>query len=197
MISREELIEKAPRAAEHWRWAQERRERFQDQGCICEVCEILAVFEKAHAPSDDERFDIISAASEAFKARGGAPDWEEDAIARDLIIRWHLRGFEDGLAAGSRRPVSPEPQGREAKVHGDLVTMRVDEWRRITDELTRLRTAEAEPQGEPSDAQLLAALNSYEAWSAEESLDMWGSDQVERMRAALRAAAAATEQGEF
>lgn len=44
--------------------------------------------------------------------------------------------------------------------------------------------------GEPSDAQVLAALNSYEAWTAEDSLDMWGTDQVDRMRAALRAAVA-------
>src|SRR5690606_15932628 len=31
---------------------------------------------------------------------------------------------------------------REAKITGDLVTMRVVEWRRITDELSRLRTME-------------------------------------------------------
>jgi len=67
------------------------------------VRRLLAAFEKAHTPTDGERLDIISAASDAFKARGGAPDWEEDAVARDLIIRWHLRGFEDGLAAGFRR----------------------------------------------------------------------------------------------
>lgn len=52
-----------------------------------------------------------------------------------------------------------------------------------------------EPQGEPTDAQVLAALNEYEAWSAEESLDMWGTDQAERMRRAL-CVAAATQGGE-
>ena len=51
-------------------------------------------------------------------------------------------------------------------------------------------------QGEPTDAQVLAALNNYEAWSAEETLDMWGTDQVARMRAALRAAGVTAVQGE-
>lgn len=50
-------------------------------------------------------------------------------------------------------------------------------------------------QGEPTDAQVLAALNNYEAWSAEETLDMWGTDQVARMRAALRAAGVTAVQG--
>lgn len=68
----------------------------------------LRAVEKAHTPTDDDRGDLIGAASAAFKARGGAPDWEEDAIARDLILRWHLRGFEDGEKFGRRSEV-PEP----------------------------------------------------------------------------------------
>lgn len=75
---------------------------------IAQAGAALAVFEKAHTPTDDERRDLIGAASAAFEARGGAPDWEEDAIARDLIIRWHLRGFEDGEKFGRRSEV-PEP----------------------------------------------------------------------------------------
>lgn len=114
---------------------------------------------------------------------------------REALARLIEDGFEQPdenyatadriLAAGFRRSEVPEPSGREAKIHGELVTMRVDEWRRITDELARLRTLEGslEPsahddaceadwgaegqespcrcaeraQGEPSDAQVEAA----------------------------------------
>ncbi len=41
-------------------------------------------------------------------------------------------------------PMFDLPQGREAKIHGEYITMRVEEWRRITDELARLRTQEAD-----------------------------------------------------
>lgn len=43
------------------------------------------------------------------------------------------------------------PVGREAKIHGKYVTMLVEEWRRITDELSRLRTMEAEYSDDEDD----------------------------------------------
>lgn len=46
-----------------------------------------------------------------------------------------------------------------------------------------------EPQGEPSDAQVLAALNAYAPWATEYHLSDWGEGSAEPMRAALRAAA--------
>ncbi|WP_341935319.1 hypothetical protein MRBLWO14_000964 [Microbacterium sp. LWO14-1.2] len=47
-----------------------------------------------------------------------------------------------------------------------------------------------EPQGEPSDAQVLAALNAMFPYSASDDFERWQLDTVERMRAALRAASA-------
>lgn len=135
---------------------------------------LAAGFRRTEVPGSnaDERPDVISAASAAFKARGGAPDWEEDAIARDLIIRWHLRGFEDGLAAGVRS------SGSEMARQKDTIAMlREDEA-----ELHRIRTEvpepprvierhdlvmpiydEPEPQGEPSEAALDAAFAAFRA----------------------------------
>lgn len=49
-------------------------------------------------------------------------------------------------------------------------------------------------EGEPPDAQVLAALNAYAPWSAERRLADWGEGSVEPMRAALRAAFAVPEQ---
>lgn len=53
-----------------------------------------------------------------------------------------------------------------------------------------------EPQGEPSDAQVLAALNAYDPRTPTGDLNDYGPEHVEDMRAALRAASAVTEQGE-
>ena len=64
----------------------------------------------------------------------------------DMLLR--VAAERDKLKAAAcempdERPSNVTPIGREAKIHGEFVTMRVDEWRRLTDELTRLRTAEA------------------------------------------------------
>lgn len=80
---------------------------------LVELRDALEAAGKALTPTDDERGDLIGAASAAFNARGGAPEWEDDEIARDLIIRWHLRGFEDGEKFG-RRPEVPELPTPEA-----------------------------------------------------------------------------------
>lgn len=66
---------------------------------------------------------------------------ELDALLRAVDTR-------DALNAAScempdERPSNVTPIGREAKILGEFVTMRVDEWRRVTDELSRLRTDEA------------------------------------------------------
>lgn len=166
---------------------------------IAQAAVALAVFEKAHTPTDDERGDLIGAASAAFKARGGAPDWEEDAIARDLIIRWHLRGFEDGEKYGRRTEV-PEPsvepdlmdrlkdslrikpQGKPSDLIQRLIDLRGD-MRHNADEVATLDAAitALRGQGEPSDAQVEAAHEAF--WA---SGDVTGGHDA--IRAALRAA---------
>lgn len=64
----------------------------------------------------------------------------------DMFLR--VAAERDALKAAAcempdERPSNVTPIGREAKIHGEFVTMRVDAWRRVTDELTRLRTDEA------------------------------------------------------
>lgn len=34
----------------------------------------------------------------AFKAHEDAPTWQDDPVARDAAIRWHMRGFNDARA---------------------------------------------------------------------------------------------------
>ena len=64
----------------------------------------------------------------------------------DMLLR--VAAERDTLKAAAcempdERTSNTTPIRREAKIHGEFVTMRVDDWRRVTDELSRLRTAEA------------------------------------------------------
>lgn len=64
----------------------------------------------------------------------------------DMFLR--VAAERDALKAAAcempdERPSNVTPIGRGAKIHGDLVMMRVGDWRRVTDELSRLRTDEA------------------------------------------------------
>lgn len=38
-----------------------------------------------------------------------APSWEDDAVARDAAVRWHLRGFQAGVefVRRSETPATP------------------------------------------------------------------------------------------
>lgn len=217
--------------------------------------------ERRYAPTDDERETL---------ARRDAADWVQEYDPQPVYMRRaFLRGFD-----AARRTEAPEPSEREAIIQGDLVTMRVKEWRRITDELARLRTLEGslddepsaehfhiwsdipckagacrmedrgepssipfydekmrelaevraqgepsddpaprgwrsaptvsepdriervEPQGEPSDAQVEAAFETHRNFPGD-YIDLSSAAwQRDRMRAALRAAFAATETGE-
>lgn len=90
---------------------------------------------------------------ESFKAHEGAPTWQDDPVARDAAIRWHMRGFNDALA--------------------------------VFEEATT-----------PTDAQVSAALLGYfPEVEGKPDLQHWGKNTRDRMRAALRAAAAAREEG--
>jgi hypothetical protein len=58
-------------------------------------------------PTDNEKL-----IEEAFK-KHDAPAWENDAVARDAAIRWHMRGFTDALEAAEKAH-TPTDDEREA-----------------------------------------------------------------------------------
>lgn len=132
MTDRDDLIEEAAKAIyEH--------SETTDDGVTCMGCDeridndlakhqariALAVFEKASAPTDREHPNLIDAAADAFEKRGGAPTWQDDPSGRDAALRWHMRGFEDGLAAGFRRPSPPESTTEQDE--------RIDAWHYVAD----------------------------------------------------------------
>ena len=52
---------------------------------------------------------------ESFKAHGDAPTWQDDPVARDAAIRWHMRGFNDALAVLEK---AHAPTGGAAREEG-------------------------------------------------------------------------------
>ena len=66
---------------------------------------------------------------------------ELDALLR-AVDTWDAL-CREACEMPDERAANVTPIGREAKILGEFVTMRVDEWRRVTDELSRLRTDEA------------------------------------------------------
>lgn len=272
-MNREELIEEAAKAMyapRAWTAAGEAHQsRYRSM-----VRSALAVFEQAqtpteaHAkpfdtspersnigadslyvtPTDDEREPSIEEVTAAFQEHEGAPTWQDDPVARDAALRWHMRGFKDGLLA--RRSVQGDAPGwstddrREAMAEGHR---RFDEWATtrgpdladasingfaLGAEWQKARTVQGEPtpvrfvarqggkaqstidvllaqanehgirvevvypQGEPTDAEVLVALDEfYREAPGKNTLSNYSTTGVEAMRRALRAAAA-TQEGE-
>lgn len=59
--------------------------------------------EQARAALAENKYDAMC---DAFRAHE-APAWGADAVGRDAAIRWHLRGFNDGVEFARRdEPVS-------------------------------------------------------------------------------------------
>lgn len=84
----------------------------------------------------------------AWRARQDAAPRHLTLTIDELDMFLRVAAERDALKAAAcempdERTSNVTPIGREAKIHGEFVTMRVDAWRRVTDELTRLRTAEA------------------------------------------------------
>jgi len=220
MTSREELIERAARAifdmdgrptmdSTRARISNETKEQVRAQARAA-----LAVFEQAHAPTDDER-DGMAKALCAIETRSKAATLEEAQVG---IQRWMRHRYEaerliEELADGGfevRRSVQGEPSVTVAtkpaidevrKVldyYADEIDVSI--WQEIAsavDDIPDCETWTAAPhaehvQGEPTDAQVLAALEAY--WGPQ-STGFWFADQIKSMRAALRAAAA-TQEGE-
>lgn len=203
---------------------------------------------------------------EAFKAHEDAPTWQDDPIARDAAIRWHMRGFNDaravfekahaptdderealaeawdqGMAYGVnydagdyevapepienpyRRSEVPEPQVEHCCAHpkcpgGSLCCCQqepepqgepmrgtfghawpcplfyVGNWGKENQPLRECAGGycATEPQGEPTDAAIESALNAY--WHPQHD-GPWRESQKNAMRRALRAAAARKGEG--
>lgn len=129
------------------------------------------------APTDDERTAIVDALLDEL-------GWEWDEVPEEHIpsSRAILGDMADrvlAVAAGFRRPVSPEPQGElTIRDHVRALTGVSDE---VLDELGGF-------QGEPTDAMILAGLNAENPRAATDDLSDWGDWSINRMRAALRAA---------
>lgn len=165
-----------------------------------------AVFERALTPTDDEREAPIAEVAEAFRQHEGAPTWQDDPVGRDAALRWHMRGYRDGLAAGFRRSEVPEPS---AETIANLRTWIAGEPFEVSQARTGQPVAkvpfaqqqgylngyaaavehvaailDAEPQGEPSDAQVRSVWDALGP-SVTVHLDF------EDLRAALRAAGGA------
>lgn len=134
MTSREELIKEAAKAMlddSHGEGTWEHREQIEEELYLRRARAALAVFEKAHAPTDDEREALAYLiTAHRFRERGlsGAIGEPEVAVARPLA--------DFLVAEGFRRSEVPEPSAEQPK---------------------HLCAAHPfgcpEPQGEPSDAQ--------------------------------------------
>lgn len=129
-------------------------------------------------PTDDEREALLMEARRAQRAVFLATDAD---VAEDLSRI--IRGLADALEACSRRPEVPEPsaEGPHSRACG---IKRHEHGRECNDNCPTCHGKT--PQGEPSDAQVHAALSVYldtdRAWAD------WETWQIESMRAALRAA---------
>ena len=128
------------------------------------------MFEKAHTPTDDELRDAIDHIQ-------GAVEFQ-DAINPEAVRV---------VISAARRSEVPEPSAEA------LPAFRVNPKAPIpyvgtTDEFM----VNVQPQGEPSDAQVMAAMDAFYG----EHDAVIAHPFRENMRAALRAASAVTEQGE-
>jgi hypothetical protein len=173
---REELTEEAAKAIAEFASSEGPRDAYH----LAKVLYVL--FEQAHAKELDTSMEPV-------KKIGDSLQVEREELARWLHVRF----------------------GKNQTLDWDLLSDRLkDGWRDIANDAPRAaalrRTAVQEPQGEPTDAQVLAALVEWSRVEHEQHrirrdfypaalLDDYGEAWVERMRAALRAAAA-TQTGE-
>lgn len=176
-----------------------------DGWCGCEKCE-----------PGDEREALADAFDEMHQITEGGCDTRGEDVADMVLGLGFCRTVQGEPSLPPRFSQVTETMIRNFKTGWHQADMEGDAGNRVKRGLEAVLDAQREqgeptafekrhadhehvgpycmPQGEPTDAAVLAALNEYEAWSAEETLDMWGSDQAERMRRALRAAAAAVRE---
>ena len=141
------------------------------------------VVEEAHTPTDDER----EAQANRYVAGRG-----DSQTRRDFLAGWD---------AALRRSEVPEPSAEEFRLIETAGSFReqvgdsaspgslVDLWLRTAAALeARVGTKSPEPQGEPSDAQVEAALIAHLGYDPAPAGFPFKDDEKDQMRAALRAA---------
>lgn len=102
-MSREELIEKAAKAIAAFT-APEGWSAFRGEAEAA-----LAVFEEAHAPTDDDWEVLRRAIASVLWNAGNYPDRVQAALLGQSVAPLVMLVHDAVLAAGFRRPVSPEP----------------------------------------------------------------------------------------
>lgn len=124
----------------------------------------LAVFEKAHTPTDDEREALAKLLDEIDSEwlMGEARPPYPSEMAHELILR----------GVGFRRSEVPKPSV-EHSAH-EFCDNRLG--------------CIPKPQGEPSESVVLAAMNAYDPRHASESIDNYSWEHIEDMTNAVRAA---------
>ena len=168
---------------------------------------VLAVFEKAHAPTVIERHDLVMPIYDDAPT-DDAPTDDEREVKR--LVEFHGDGVwrdetgtiwvqQSELVDAIRRSEVPEPS--DENYDEDTLRKAFDALVEVTgSEITAddcinqmqnagilFRERGAEPQGEPSDAQVEAALHAYHQKESRAGF-VWLDSAVENMRAALRAA---------
>jgi len=195
MIENEKLIEEAAKAMwaandpEGW----ERATGAEQAEHLTLASAALAVFEKAHPPTDGER-EALSEFLFTVYDHGTNPNAlrEADAILAFLASR---RSVTMKPSAEDIRLASLAAVRKGARSDAEAVRNYREAERVIRAAIPHLRGI-PEPQGEPSDAQVEAAISAHRDYPGDyidRSSTDWNRD---RMRAALRAASAVTEQGE-
>lgn len=149
------------------------------------VKRVLAVFEKAHTPTDDEREALARLVDPGafipFDPGVVDPRWPAEVEHRQQEARHHADRI---LTAGFRRSEVPEPSAEPVCEHGSPLSALCDYAARYASgETDGTAPKHAEPQGEPSDAQVLAALRAYASTPQQH-----GKGREDAIRAALRAA---------
>lgn len=200
MTDNEKLIEKAKQAIHDYEVAKARRVSVSPDRLAALLAEMVAAFEKAHVvterhsmsvtdseahtPTDDEREALRIAGLDARQAayRHERENWWFDhETAPDVATNAWFRGWDAAVAAGFRRSEVPEPSAEPTCEHGSPLSALCDYAARYASG----ETDDAEPkhaaQGEPSDAQVLAAMEAYAEYRESDG-------PGDAMRAALRAA---------
>lgn len=218
MTDNEKLIEEARRAVgiakdSIWRTSPDPDGDTQHEAVLDRM---LAVFEAAHTPTDDER-EALGAAWDDGNAVG-LDGWVGPGRGTEPVDDHAVQKREETvakLAAGFRRPEVPEPSAEKPDIeyrgsaesdnwvlaisgasNRDIETARRENERLGWQKYRVLETEpEPEPQGEPSDAQVQAAgAVLYENWGSfdfDDPADDWERGIYDLVRAALRAAGGA------
>lgn len=131
--------------------------------------------ESATEPQGEPSSEVPEPSAEGYAE---FEDWEQEMFRHQPVL-----SMADGSIAGCQCLDRVFTKGEDWGTHLAIV---------ITSRIT------AEPQGEPSDAQVLAALNAYYEPDGHpgRTLEDWSEGSVRAMRAALRAAGVPAQEGE-